>query len=162
MTNECGWTLQAAFSRERLFVARRKDARQVCDSGNLGWEGEVREQQMKFKASPSFGSRKQTTSGFALVRIEFRSPAQCKCSCWCKEWFSRNETDEMHGSSRGRETERRHAHGHPVGLTCFVVIVVVQSAMSTCTQSRVIEAQDPESGKASCVHTQLCCRPRTR
>eukprot|EP00439_Symbiodinium_sp_Y106_P061959 s3343_g9.t1 len=32
MTNECGWTLQ------------------VCDSGNLGWEGEVREQQMKFKA----------------------------------------------------------------------------------------------------------------
>ncbi|CAJ1379214.1 unnamed protein product [Effrenium voratum] len=32
LTNECGWTLQ------------------VCDSGNLGWQGEIREQQMKFKA----------------------------------------------------------------------------------------------------------------
>ena len=32
LTHECGWTLQ------------------VCDSGNLGWRGEIREQQMKFKA----------------------------------------------------------------------------------------------------------------
>ena len=32
MTQECGWTLQ------------------VCDSGNLGYSGDIREQQMKFKA----------------------------------------------------------------------------------------------------------------
>eukprot|EP00438_Fugacium_kawagutii_P001714 Skav202856 [mRNA] locus=scaffold2311:209334:211474:+ [translate_table: standard] len=32
LTQDCGWTLQ------------------VCDSGNLGWKGEIREQQMKFKA----------------------------------------------------------------------------------------------------------------
>ncbi|CAE7459342.1 pme-5, partial [Symbiodinium natans] len=32
MTNECGWTLQ------------------VCDAGNLGYSGEIREQQLKFKA----------------------------------------------------------------------------------------------------------------
>lgn len=32
MTNECGWTFQ------------------VCDSGNLGFVGDIREQQMKFKA----------------------------------------------------------------------------------------------------------------
>lgn len=32
MTNECGWTFQ------------------VCDAGNLGHMGEIREQQMKFKA----------------------------------------------------------------------------------------------------------------
>eukprot|EP00972_Heterocapsa_arctica_P054622 8045297-Heterocapsa_arctica.AAC.1 len=32
MTNECGWTFH------------------VCDSGNLGWNGDIREQQVKFKA----------------------------------------------------------------------------------------------------------------
>ena len=53
MTNECGWTLQAQFlGTATVSVATWIDARQVCDSGNLGWEGEVREQQMKFKASP--------------------------------------------------------------------------------------------------------------